>query len=276
MKIFITGATGFIGSHVVRQALSAGHSVLALRQSPRSSLRIPLKQQPQWLNGTMADVAANDIKGCDALIHLAAIGVSPRVATWSDLNEINIKGTIHMCTLARATQAKLVIAGTFAEYGLSGLRYEKIPVDAPLEPTFPYAASKAAACIMATTYARSECISVSYLRIFNAFGEGQHESNLWPSMLIAAQGEKDFPLTAGQQIRDFIPVEDVAKAFILEAQHEQDGSRNVVLRNIGSGKPQTIRQFCEYWWQQWHAKGNLLVGALPYRDGEVMRYVPEV
>jgi hypothetical protein len=49
-----------------------------------------------------------------------------------------------------------------------------------------------------------------------------------------------------------------------------------VVANIGTGQPQTIRQFAEHWWKEWGATGKLLPGALPYRDNEVMRYVPEV
>jgi len=276
MKICITGATGFIGSHVVKQALAAGHTVLALRRSPRSFLRIPLERQPQWLERSITQLTAEDIKGFDVLLHLAATGVSPRVATWLELNEVNVNGTIHMCSLAKQLQSPLVIAGSSAEYGLSGLRYERIPPFAPLEPTFPYAASKAAACVMSTSFARSEGISLSYLRVFNAFGEGQHESNLWPSMRKAAIEGRDYSITAGEQIRDFIPVEDVASAFVREAEKEHHTLGDVIIRNIGSGNPQSIREFCEHWWEKWQAKGRLQVGALPYRDGEVMRYVPEV
>jgi UDP-glucose 4-epimerase len=276
MKIFITGATGFIGSHVVKQALAAGHTVLALRRSPRSFLRIPLERQPQWLERSIRQLTAEDIKGFDVLVHLAATGVSPRVATWQELSEVNVNGTIHICSLAKQLQSSLVIAGSFAEYGLSGLRYERIPPSAPLEPTFPYAASKAAACVICASFARSERIPISYLRVFNAFGEGQHESNLWPSMRKAAIEGRDYPITAGEQIRDFIPVEDVAKAFIREAEGQQNSLDHMIVRNIGSGNPQSIRKFCEHWWEKWHAKGRLLIGALPYRDGEVMRYVPEV
>ncbi|MEI8283803.1 MAG: hypothetical protein WCG52_02325, partial [bacterium] len=50
----------------------------------------------------------------------------------------------------------------------------------------------------------------------------------------------------------------------------------LVVANIGTGHPQTIRSFAEHWWKKWDAKGKLLPGALPYRDNEVMRYVPEV
>ena len=181
-----------------------------------------------------------------------------------------------MCELAKAANASLVIAGSYAEYGLSALRYSEIPVDAPLEPTFPYAASKAAAGMLAMSYARSEKTSLSYLRVFNAFGHGQYKSNLWPSLLNAAQNGNDFEMTLGEQIRDFISVDEVANLFLDEARALSSGDHVVSARNIASGKPQSIRQFCEFWWKEWKAIGKLQIGALPYREGEVMRYVPKI
>ena len=276
MRILITGATGFIGSHITNQALVGGHEVLALRRSDSSQPSISLDADPLWITRPLNLIQESDLDDVDTIIHLAATGVSPRTASWQQLEEVNIKGTMHLCEIAKATGSRLILAGTFAEYGLSGMRYDKIPPSASLEPTFPYAASKAAAGLLAISYARSENVNISYLRIFNAFGDGQHESNLWPALKKAALQGHDFPMTLGEQVRDFIPVEQVAKAFLLEAEKPQMQSQSPLIRNIGTGKPQTIRHFCEHWWNHWQATGRLLVGALSYREGEVMRFVPEI
>lgn len=83
-------------------------------------------------------------------------------------------------------------------------------------------------------------------------------------------------MSPGEQIRDFIPVEEVAQAFLkaLATSHSIPGKP--LLANIGTGKPRTLLEFSQYWWNHWNAKGKLLPGALPYRPNEVMRYVPEV
>ena len=72
MKLFVTGGTGFVGSHFVRQAIAAGHSVLALRRTPESRPRISLPIAPHWLTKSMLEVAEEDLVGCDVLVHLAA------------------------------------------------------------------------------------------------------------------------------------------------------------------------------------------------------------
>lgn len=276
MKLFLTGATGFIGSYILRHALGSGHTVLAHRRKLNINSRFKLSNSLSWLECPIDKVSPDLVLDCDAIIHLAATGVSPRVSSWSELYEVNIRNTLLMCELAQAANASLVLSGSYAEYGLSALRYHEIPVDAPLEPTSPYAASKAAGATLSISYARSEKIALSYLRIFNAFGYGQHKSNLWPSLLSAAQNGTDFPMTPGEQIRDFIPVEDVAKSFVDEASSLVANNPIVSVKNIASGKSQSIRHFCEFWWNKWEATGKLIIGALPYREGEVMRYVPKV
>ena len=83
-------------------------------------------------------------------------------------------------------------------------------------------------------------------------------------------------MTEGEQIRDFINVVDVARGFVTEAESLMGVEDSALVRNVGSGHPQTIRAFAEKWWDTWQASGKLIFGALPYREGEVMRYVPEI
>ena len=228
------------------------------------------------IHGSLFDLDASQLGPIDAVIHLAATGVSPRQAAWHELEEVNIKGTLKMCMLAKTLGSKLAIAGSYAEYGSSGLRYEKIPPNAPLEPNFPYAVSKASACQLALGYAKSEGLKMAYLRIFNAFGEGQHSSNLWPSLMKAAASGEDFDMTLGEQIRDFIAVEDVASAFVKAITSSDLIPGSPLVANIASGRPQSIREFCEFWWATAKADGSLKIGSIPYRTNEIMRYIPSI
>jgi len=277
MKIALTGATGFIGSHFTKQALSAGHSVLAIRRSPTSRPRICLNLQPHWLDRALEEVTAEDLKGCDVLVHLAAHTGNVPYDTLINCLRWNLTAVLALFEQARlAGIQRYVVAGSCFEYGRSGERYEAIPTTAPLEPTNSYSASKAAASIALCQWAKEHGMSLDLLRVFHVFGEGEAETRLWPLLRSAALAGKDFPMTPGEQLRDFIPVEDVAASFLRESECQKSHSPNVAVKNIGTGVPQSIREFTEHWWKQWHAKGSLLVGALPYRDGEVMRYVPEV
>jgi nucleoside-diphosphate-sugar epimerase len=277
MRLLVTGATGFVGSHFLEHALAAGHEVIALRRDAKSRARIELRREPVWLTKALDEVDSKDLENIDCIVHLAAVGVSPRVASREELQKWNVDVPAALLRMAAAAGVtRWVVTGSFAEYGKAGLRYDLIPPDAPLEPTFDYAASKAAG-FRAFSQIAEECgAQLNYLRLFSVYGAGQHEANLWPSIQRAAQAGEDLPLTPGEQLRDFVAVEDVAAALLAAALDDSVGPGVPRVANVGSGRPQAVREFAEHWWRQFDARGKLLVGALPYRADEVMRYVPLV
>jgi nucleoside-diphosphate-sugar epimerase len=278
MKIFLTGATGFIGSHLLNIAVSEGFEIIALRRSEKSIPKIKIEGDVFWLNKSYEEITIEDLFGVDIVIHLAAHSANVPYDTLENCIELNVLQPLKMFEKAKEAGIKnFIVAGSCFEYGKSGENYEFIPIDAPLEPTQTYPASKAISSIAFFQFAIQNRIKLSYLRIFQVFGEGELESRLWPSLKKAAMNGEDFPMTKGEQIRDFIYVKDVASRFVLEAKEifkREDLSPIQI--NVGSGKPQTIRDFSEYWWNQWGAKGKLIIGAFPYREGEVMRYMPKL
>ena len=274
MNIALTGGTGFIGSHFLKQALAAGHSVLALRRSISSKPRIPIEQQPQWLDRRLDEVSAAELQGCDVLVHLAAHTGNVPYDSLANCLQWNVMAVLSLFEEARiAGIRRFVVAGSCFEYGRSGELYTAIPVQASLQPTNSYAASKAAASLTLLQWAEEYDLSLEILRIFHVFGEGEMETRFWPSLRRAAQAGEDFPMTAGEQIRDFMKVQDVAKAFLGRALVLDDRFSRTNLFNLTSGNPISIREFAEYWWKEWDAKGSLLIGHIPYRSGEVMQYI---
>jgi nucleoside-diphosphate-sugar epimerase len=271
VKLFVTGGTGFIGGHFLNAALQAGHEVLALRHG---TLKVRLCAEPKWVESGMDQLVTSDFDGVDVLVHLAAAGVSPQEATWEELLKWNVTEPLRICRAALdAGVRRIVASGSYAEYGTAGEFYDFIPPTAPLEPTFPYAASKAASYLLLQALARSRNRQLWYGRIFSAFGEGQHQSNFWPSLRLAALAGEDFPMTAGEQIRDFIPVEDVAAALRAAVERQDLVEGEIRVENIGTGVPQTLRSFAEHWWTVWGAAGKLEIGKVPYRANEVFRFV---
>ena len=273
MKIFLTGGTGFIGSHVLQQAIVRGHQMLVLRRSPTSTPRIPIPHQPDWLDRQLDEVCAANLEGSDVLVHLAAhtgnvpYDSLPNCLHW---NLIRVMALFEQARLAGIR--RFIVAGSCFEYGRSGERYDAIPTNAPLEPTNSYAASKAAASIALCQWAEQHHLSLEILRVFHVFGEGEAESRFWPSMRRAALAGEDFPMTLGEQIRDFIAVEDVARTFLARASQDPLSASGVQVFNVGSGEPISIRSFALRWWNHWNAQGQLGIGILPYRSHEVMRY----
>jgi nucleoside-diphosphate-sugar epimerase len=273
--IFVTGGTGFIGWHVLKQARAMGRRVRALRRpgSVHADVRI---DGVEWLEREMGEVREEEVAGCGVLVHLAAAGVDPTRATWEGCFQTNVVDSLALWRKAvRSGIRRLIVCGSCFEYGTSGERYEFIPVTAPLEPTGSYGASKAAATMAAVGLIQEAGIEGIILRPFHVFGEGEAAHRFWPSLRSAAEEGKDFPMTAGMQVRDFVPVECVAESFLAACDEPLTVGKPVV-RNVGTGRAQTLLDFARYWWKEFGAKGTLRPGAVPYREGEVMRYVPEV
>jgi len=274
VKIFLTGGTGFIGSHFLNQALATGHNVMALRRNPASMPRIKLEHQPLWLDLPMDIVPESELEGCNVLVHLAAHTGNVPYDTLANCLQWNLIAVLDLFEKARlAGIQRFIVAGSCFEYGKSGERYTEIPTDAPLEPTNSYAASKAAASIALLQWAEEHKLSLEILRVFHVFGEGEPEKRFWPTLRRAALAGEDFPMTAGEQIRDFLRVEDVARAFLDRTVSSYDRHSSTKIFNLSSGNACTIRVFAEHWWKLWAARGELQTGKSPYRDGEVMRYV---
>ena len=276
MKLFVTGATGFVGSHFLQEALAHGYAVYALRR-PGSQPRIPLNQEPVWIDAALTDDLRATLKDCDAVIHLAAHTPNVPYDTLENCLYWNLSVSLHFFQQAYdAGVRKFLVAGSCFEYGKSAERYTEIPVTAALEPTMSYPTSKAAASIAFYGWAVQLQVQLKILRIFQVFGEGEDPKRLWPSLRRAALAGEDYPMTLGEQVRDFIPVEAVAQRFVSELNFEDTPEGFPRIKHVGTGKPQTILAFSQYWWKHWEAKGKLLPGALPYRNNEVMRFVPEI
>ncbi len=276
MKLFVTGGTGFIGSHFIQLATARGHSVTATRR-PGSRPRIPLAPEPCWISKNLAELEASDFIGMDALLHFAAVGVNPSLSDWETCFRTNVVDSLRCWRMAASSgMTRFIICGSCFEYGASGESMAAISIDCPLQPTGPYHASKAAATMAALGLARTENLQLTILRPFHVYGEGEEPHRFWPSLRDAALAGRDFPMTLGEQVRDFIPVEDVAQTFLRFLEKEPHAPGMPEIYNVGSGRPQTLREFAEFWWQKWGATGKLKFGEIPYREGEVMRYAPEI
>ena len=278
MKLFVTGATGFIGSHFLNLlAQNTEIEVVALRRNFYSQPRVLLIKEPIWITKQLDQVCKDDLEGVDVIVHLAAHSMYPPYDTLDNCVYWNLSAPLQLFNEAlKADITKFIVAGSCFEYGLSGEEFEFIPVEAMLKPTLTYAASKAASSVAFYQFAVQHQIKFSYNRIFQVYGVGEAASRLWPSLKKAALSGEDFPMTKGEQIRDFISVEDVAQFFVDACLNDDLVAGHPKFYNVGSGKPQSILEFSEYWWQKWQAKGRLQIGKVPYREGEVMRYVPKV
>ncbi len=276
MRIFLTGGTGFIGSHFINAALENNHEIICLKRSNKINTRIKLNKQPFWLTQQINYVDKRYFKGVDVLVHMAAHSANQPYDSLDECLKYNLNYPLNLLNSALdAGIKKFIIIGSCFEYGNSCNRYEKIPSNAPLEPISSYPASKAAASIAFLQWAIENKISMSLLRVFQIYGEGEQSTRLYPSLIKAAKAGDNFPLTKGEQIRDFMDVKYLSKELLREVELIFN-VKNLFIKsqNIGTDSPQKLMHFSKNIWQKYKAKGELLFGEKPYRKDEIMRIVP--
>lgn len=274
MKLFITGATSFLGSYFLREAISKKLKLVCLKREG-SCPRIPVKGKIDWIEGSLAEDYTNVFNGIDCFVHFLAAGVSPQPLDWDTALSVNVIDSFNLWRQAAVAGVKrFVICGSAAEYGLSCQRFEPIPPDAPLEPTSPYATSKALGSLLARALAIEFDLELIYVRPFNLYGEGQYEKNFWTALKKAAEAGDDFEMSEGTQVRDFSAVEDAAAFFLDCVKNRELSARQPEFVNFGSGAPKALIDYAREWWAEFEASGKLLPEALPSRPGEQQSMTP--
>ena len=241
-NIFITGAGGFIGSHLAEKLLSAGCHVTAFvhynsfnrwgwldsfSREKRDSIRI--------LTGDIRDPngVRNAMKGADVVFHLAAlIGIPYSYHSPDTYVDTNIKGTLNVLQSARDLGVQKIIHTSTSEiYGTA--QFVPITENHPVNPQSPYAATKSGADFLALSFYSSFGTPVSVVRPFNTYGPRQSARAVIPSIITQIlKGDKKIKLGDLSPTRDMTYVADTVQGFIRAA--EVDASTGTVI-HLGTG-----------------------------------------
>ena len=230
MKVCVTGAAGFVGRHVCKALTGAGHDVIGLDVCPRSNM------DQEWITADITQTLL-PIWGLDAVIHLAAVA-HPREceADHARTFAVNVNGTYHVLQMALESGAKkFVFASTAHVYGISP-KYlptsESHPLGTPLWRQHTYSRTKILGEQLCKRYYENDGLSCTILRLYNAYGSGQGRGYFIPDMLEMARRGR-IELTGGSTTKDFVYVEDVARAFVLAIEAPFGGALTL---NIGTGR----------------------------------------
>ncbi len=223
-KILVTGADGFIGSHLVEELIKQGHDVKAfvLYNSFNSwgwldRTDKEIKKNIDIFSGDIRDPngVREAMKGCDTVLHLAALIAIPYSYHSPDTYvETNIKGTLNILQAARDLNVSHVVHTSTSEvYGTA--KYVPITEDHPLQGQSPYSATKIAADQLAYSFYASFDLPVTILRPFNTYGPRQSARAVIPTVITQiASGKKTIKLGALHPTRDFNYVTDTVNGFI--------------------------------------------------------------
>jgi NAD dependent epimerase/dehydratase len=239
-RVLVTGADGFIGSHLTETLVREGYSVRAfvyynsfgslgwLEHSPTD-----IKKSLDIFSGDIRDPngVRKAVQGCDVVLHLAALIAIPYSYHSPDAYvDTNIKGTLNILQAARDYSAKVVHTSTSEVYGTA--TYVPIDEHHPLQGQSPYSATKIGADQLALSFYRSFDMPVSVIRPFNTYGPRQSARAVIPTIITQlANGKKQIKLGSLSPTRDFNFVKDTVAGFTA-MMHSDNVVGEVV--NIGS------------------------------------------
>ncbi len=251
-KILVTGADGFLGSHLAEALVKSGYNVRAFVFYNSFNSWGWLDHSPQEVLNRL-EVFAGDIRDpygvntamqdCGAVIHLAAlIGIPYSYHSPETYVDTNIKGTLNILQAARNLEVQKVVHTSSSEvYGTA--QYVPMDEDHPLQGQSPYSATKIAADQLALSFYRSFDIPLSIVRPFNTYGPRQSARAVIPTIITQiASGQRQIKLGSVHPTRDFNYIADTVRGFIAAA--ESDASVGAVI-NIGSSYEISIGKLVE-------------------------------
>ncbi len=266
MKVAITGASGFIGRHVLAELSKHVIEVVAIT---RDATRLNGLSESIRIVEMDIDSPASDCfeqMGCpDVLIHLAWEGL-PNYKSLHHF-ETELPRQYHFLkTMIEAGLPSLLVTGTCFEYGMQSgpLSEEMVTL-----PGNPYGLAKDVLRKQLEFLKAVKPYNLIWARLFYMYGEGQPGTSLYPKLKEAVlRGDKVFNMSGGEQLRDYLPVEVIASNI---ARLAIDKSHNGTV-NVCSGKPISVRRLVEQWLHEngWEIELNL--GYYPYPDYEPMAF----
>ena len=273
-RILVTGASGFIGNHLARQAIGAGLDlhVLARRPLDMPSTTIHLAD----LRDRSAVSAAIKSAQPDIVLNLASPGVAFGTADFQEMVSALVLGAEALLSACSELPGPVHVVHV-------GTGFEYSDCDRPLlenDPVIPsasrYGAAKAAASALVGGF--RGILPITLLRPFNIYGAGDTAPRLAQFIVASARRGEPIKVSPCEQVRDFLHVDDFCRLAWLAAQRPP-AANELFVCNAGSGEPRPLRDYVEALAIALRAKGlhaQPEIGALPYRPGEPMLAVPDL
>lgn len=252
MRVLVTGAAGFIGSHICDLALHEGHDVVALDDlstgQERNLASAASNPAFRFVRADIRDLGQIQphFEGVDWVLHLAGRSdIVPSIEQPTEYFDVNVKGTLNVLEAAKHHGVKrFVYTASSSCYGIA--KQYPTPETAPVQPEYPYALTKAMGEELAMHWAKVYQLPALSLRLFNVYGPRSRTNGAYGAVfgVFLAQMLKGLPVTVvgdGSQTRDFTFVTDVARAFLAAARSSLTGE----IFNVGSGGHYSINRLVD-------------------------------
>jgi dTDP-6-deoxy-L-talose 4-dehydrogenase (NAD+) len=268
MKVLVTGATGFIGNYVIQELLNQEQRVIATSRNAEKAKSCDWFSQVQYIPcdlNVVQDSFFDFFHQPELLIHLAWEGL-PNYQELFHLEKNLFSNYRFLKNILTNGLRKLVVAGTCFEYGMQ---------DGPLsenmetKPNNPYGLAKDTLRKFLEQLQKTTDFEFKWVRLFYIYGKGQSPDAILSQLERALEnGETSFNMSGGKQLRDYLPVEKVAKYIVKIARQ----NRVTGIINCGSGTPISIRKLVEDYLKEKKKSIHLNLGYYPYPEYESMAF----
>ncbi|WP_233851764.1 NAD-dependent epimerase/dehydratase family protein [Paraburkholderia sp. HD33-4] len=266
--VAVTGATGFIGRHVLKELAGRDVEVIATTRSDRDDL--PAQANLRWVTLDLAcppDDAFEQLGRPDVLIHLAWGGLP----NYRALRHFEVELPLHYAFLRQLIDEglkSLVVTGTCLEYGLRAGALSESLVPEPVTP-YGFAKDTLRRQLEYLHRSRDAAFDLTWARLFYTYGDGQAHASLLPQLRSAVeQGLPAFRMSGGEQLRDYLPVADVARNLVALAVR----GKGAGMVNVCAGAPVSVRRLVEQWLREHRWNIELDLGHYPYPDYEPLAF----
>lgn len=268
MKVLVTGSTGFVGRHVVSLLLERGYEVTAVARDETRARKFNWFDRVRFIACDIhdpIDSPAERFGQPEAVMHLAWPGL-PNYDSLIHYEKTLPADYRFLKSLVQGGVCHLLVTGTCFEYGMqSGALAE----DMPSAPANPYALAKDTLRKQLQSLQRQHAFTLQWARLFYMYGEGQNPNSLLAQLDRAIDsGEAIFNMSGGEQLRDYLPVDEVASRSVILLEHP---SCNGVV-NVCSGKPISVRRLAEHHLASRGTNIRLNLGHCPYTEYEPMAF----
>lgn len=258
-RVLVTGASGFIGGHLVDRLLT-DHAVVTVLARPDSVLperwrgRVGAVLCDDWCEAGLRRILSES--NYESVFHLAAYGVRPHNRDTDRMIRINAELPATLVRLCHEWKARLVVSGTFSEY-MRPFSSEPLTELSPLEPYKLYGSSKAAGGLLASAVAKDMGVGLRILRLFKVYGSGEAPHRLLPTLVSGLNQKQRVAISSGTQILDFVYIDDVIEALVRADHHIRDHGA-VATWNVSTGEGHSVRRFAQLVANAMNADSNLL------------------
>lgn len=245
MKIFVTGASGFLGKNFINLVSNKKKIFCLSRKNKKNYKNI------FWVKGSLKSKLYKELMGTEVIVHFASLGVLNKKITYKKLYKTNVVDSLNFFKRAiKSDINKWIVIGSSSEYGAATRKVRLLSTKTKPLPLSNYAKTKYIFYKKISELAKKNKISLKVLRLFPVYGEGEHLSRLLPQLNLAIKKNKTFVLKNSEEKRDYINVKKAVLKVIKALNFKKNERNRIIIKHIATGKSIKNKEFAFKFWKK--------------------------